>query len=647
MNIKRKFTSVLAATLIMSTTVGMAASFKDVPKVQWSYDFIDKVSEIGYMTGDGNGKFNPSKSLTFVETMSTLARFMNPTAQERVNANAAYNPLMDELKITDQWKREGITMCLYKGVISEPDLKAFVQAGNLDKPIQKVNNAVFIAKAMGLESAANDLGIVVLPYKDTLDIKEADRKYVDILLKSGILSAEGDGKGYFRPKESLRREIMATMIVQAHEYREKNNIVVDPVGPGNTGNAVVEERVTGDIKRITKDIRTFIVIEDRSGKEGSYSLSNKTDIRIDGRSGLEKDLYEGQSVDMTINKNTNEIINIDVVSLDEKIEGSISQVNASSGSIIISYDVSGRTNSRELKVNTNAKIKLNGAEVKLDKLSKGDMVKVETLSGKIDVIEATSVDLKVDGIIKEIKEDRDNKDNYFITLEVKDQTFTLLVDKDTYVYKDRRRANAKDLKAKDKAYVVGKYDEKLKAYVLDEIESEVSRRRVTGYVESIINRVNQNTVVEIRNIETKKIESYEVARDAVIKVDGKEGALPLNPGYLIDLNLESEQIVVASVESMTLDKSYLGKIDYINTRDNTLEIMLNDRDYISDENNKNEILIVHVVTDKNRSDKTMITKVGGNGVTQIALSDLKRGEYVNVIGQQVGTRFVASRIEQR
>lgn len=50
-----------------------AKTFKDVPKSHWAYNYINEMSNKGYIQGYPNGTFRPGKDISFLEAMRFAA----------------------------------------------------------------------------------------------------------------------------------------------------------------------------------------------------------------------------------------------------------------------------------------------------------------------------------------------------------------------------------------------------------------------------------------------------------------------------------------------------------------------------------------------------------------------------------------------
>lgn len=70
LNNKKRISMLLIAAMLISIVAGIFASngkstFSDVPSSHWSYSYVERAAENGWVNGVGNGKFAPNDTLTF------------------------------------------------------------------------------------------------------------------------------------------------------------------------------------------------------------------------------------------------------------------------------------------------------------------------------------------------------------------------------------------------------------------------------------------------------------------------------------------------------------------------------------------------------------------------------------------------------
>ena len=75
-NLKRALSLALASVMVMGLmVVGTGAAYDDVSSKQ-NQEAIEVLQEVGVMTGDENGNFNPDKNVTRAEMASILSAYI-------------------------------------------------------------------------------------------------------------------------------------------------------------------------------------------------------------------------------------------------------------------------------------------------------------------------------------------------------------------------------------------------------------------------------------------------------------------------------------------------------------------------------------------------------------------------------------------
>lgn len=629
-NFKRGITTVLTSAMLISSVPSYAAAprFKDVPAKHWAYSYVENMAKLGYLSGYDDGTFKPGNNLTFMESMSTLSRLTNPTAAEKNAAKSEYKSLLDQLKVEHEWARDALSIALYKDIVSKDELVNANDKGLLNKNINKITVSVFVARTMGLEEAARSKTVVFLPYKDTELIEASQRKYVDVLLDAGVLDSKGEGDGKFNPKSTLTRQVMATMLSNASDYIKKNPITSVP----DTSKPVETEIIKSTIKRITDELgRKYLVIEDRAGNESGYLIENTTPITIDGKTTNSFSLAVGQDVELTIKKGTLDLVSVKATSVEEVMDGKVKYINSSTSKMTLEYMDGNKTLTKDFTIDKNAKIYLDDKVAYLSDIKTGDTVKIRTQNSIISDIEAKAKIQKIEGIIKEIVPIKDTKDlEYEITIvDSKDISHKFKIDSKTYIYRNNKTVKVTDLKLKDNAYIISEYG------IAQDIDAKVVKREIKGYIVGINNRFNQNTLVTIRNTETNKEENYELTSGAYIRIDNKPAsALPSTPGYYVEIVLEGDEIVDIYADSSSLDTSVSGKIDYIDTKNNIIEVTKDNINFENDGFKREATIYVS---------PTAIVTIKGS-VSKFGILDLRKGDKIITAGTYQGANYVADTI---
>ncbi|HAE91849.1 MAG TPA: hypothetical protein DCG60_04275 [Tissierella sp.] len=623
-SVKKGVTTVLASAILLSSipSYGAAPRFKDVPMTYWGYTYIEDMASRGYIKGVGDGsKFAPDGILNFDAAMSLLGRLTNPTATERTNALYAYNSLLTELKI-DEWAKEGLAICLYKGIISESQLRDINKKGKIKKTISKIDTCTYLVKAMGLEDTAKNKQIVSLTYKDVMSMSAMQTKYVSVLIDAGVLDSKGTGDGMFRPNSSLTRAVMAKMMSTADEFMKKNS-----VGKEDTKTEI--DVVNGKIVKISKESnRRLLTIENSRGSEYTYEVVNNTTINIDGRQTNYSDLVQGQEVELKLKKDTKELISIKAISPDEYISGKIKYINTLTYKMTIEYTEGKKTLYKDFDIDKNADIYLNGKSVYLNNLKEKDLVDVKIKKGTIYNIDSKSKDMEIEGTIKDITPVKGSDDEYHITiLDSKDRSHKFLINRKTDITRNRKSADPEDLKIKDEVYITAEYD------IAKEIDATVDKRNIKGIILGLETKLQEPTKITIMNQKTKKEEKYSLGKVSYIKVDRSIAtSYDLKAGFYVEIVVEGDEIIEIEADSVGVSATMVGRVLGINSRKKNLDLEITD--FSLDSSKFGEEITVY-------AEDVVVLDERGN---KLDFGHLYKGDIINIIGSYDGSTFIAKTI---
>lgn len=73
----KRIASVLALVLAMLVAMPVSAAentFRDVPQSHWAYDFVEQAAQEGWVTGVGEGRYNPEANITGAEFLTMITK---------------------------------------------------------------------------------------------------------------------------------------------------------------------------------------------------------------------------------------------------------------------------------------------------------------------------------------------------------------------------------------------------------------------------------------------------------------------------------------------------------------------------------------------------------------------------------------------
>lgn len=219
----KRFTAALL-TLALLVTTGFAA-FTDTG-THWASGYIDDLSGRGLVKGYEDGSFLPENSVTNLEALvftSRLCAADATTAAKIETRHEAY--LKGILPSGMQWAVGELAVAIEAGITTREELKSFANAGTLATPAYKEQLAVWIIRAIRLESEALSLTSYALSFNDTASVSALAKPYVFLLALNGIV--EGTPENNFEPKSSVTRAVTVTMLSRALDYMEQQGVEIE------------------------------------------------------------------------------------------------------------------------------------------------------------------------------------------------------------------------------------------------------------------------------------------------------------------------------------------------------------------------------------------------------------------------------------
>lgn len=622
--------SCILMVLILIPSQSFAGSFKDVDSKHWAYSYIEEMAKLKYINGYEDGTYKPKGTLTYLETLKLLSNLLDMTSSEKTAAKASYEKTVKDLGIPE-WAQESVINCLYKGVISEAELKDAGSKGLLktgtNLRINRLVISVYMAKAMGLEAEANAKPFVSLNFKDLSSIDAKYHKLIYILVEKGVLSANGTGNGYFEPSSPLLREQMAKMLSEAHAYLEKNPQTPSPTTPPTSSTESIEGIITS-INKIGNN--TFVNVQSGSSKSAAYLVDSSTVIKLDGKTDSIGSIMEGQEVKLTITKGTSNVLTLEAETFEDEIEGKIKNVSSSNNKLTVEYERNKQTKTIDLIVDKNTDITLNGVEAALKDLVAGDEVIVLIEGSKVIEIDATSKYGEVEGIIVALDTETEgkNKVNY-ITIENSKKVKTeYKVSEDADIYRDGERVEFKDLRIGDEAVI------ELENGIAVDIEADIVELELEGTIVGITARLNSAMEITIRDRQTGEEKTYTVARNPIIRVDNNRNSsvLALNVGYFVEAVVGGNELTEIYADSIGAESFVVGRITSVNTRRSEVKVNVMNSDIIDYKYGEEATITLS---------NAIISK---DNKTDLGVGDISRGDSVTILGNYDGYTFTASQV---
>lgn len=234
MKLKRLAALCLSTALTLSLTAvpAHAAAFTDLVKADgskhWAYDYITRMSDLGYANGYDDGSFKPDGNMTAVEALLFCARAtgVDKVTQEKVAKDwedIVTQILPDGMASWASRPAKELAVGVEAGVLSLAELEALSDSGSLMRTITRENLCMYLVRAMQLEPLVDELTTYPLTFPDKDEISPALQPYVFVLTNFGIV--QGDELGNFNPKSFVTRAAMTTMLCRALDFMDDVGIV--------------------------------------------------------------------------------------------------------------------------------------------------------------------------------------------------------------------------------------------------------------------------------------------------------------------------------------------------------------------------------------------------------------------------------------
>ena len=184
-------------TRMYTVTVEEGISFSDVNPGDWFYDNVMDAAENGYISGMGDGTFNPTGATTRAQFASMIANAMGYEANP--DAKSAFPDVAD-----DFWGKAAINFCVENGILSGYDDGTFQP----NKAITRQEAASILRNAFKLTESSSET------FPDDSAISNWAKESVYIVKASGLMKGDA-GTGNFRPTDTIIRAEAASILMNA------------------------------------------------------------------------------------------------------------------------------------------------------------------------------------------------------------------------------------------------------------------------------------------------------------------------------------------------------------------------------------------------------------------------------------------------
>ncbi|AFS77255.1 S-layer domain-containing protein [Gottschalkia acidurici 9a] len=601
----KKFISLGLATMITMSTCSVFANtangFKDVPSNHWAKQYIDSVSKEGLFTGYENNIFKPEESISRSQVIILLTRLVKPDQGEVNQAKIKYESALTKAFVPE-WAKAEIASALSRGIIQESELSTlFNKDGSQPKAIRS-EVCKYLTRVLGLENEAKSKTTFNLPFKDSEKIKKDDMPYISIMSEKKIIN--GDSNGNFNPNNSLTRSEMAKVLSVANDYRKGNTTT-----PGVT--TQVKGTIYSIINNATNSNEMYLTIRDTNYNLVGYTINTNTKFYIDNKTTSINDFAKDMEVTLEVTQDK-KVVSMKTDSITEDYEGTVYGVSTSDNTMTVEYKISknsDKTERKTFKVDSNAKIKIDGKTGYLKNISKGDSVEITVVNTKITDIDVDSKNKEIEGVIKEIE----YKKETILTIKGDDkETYKYPVKNKATIKRNRKTASIDDLRRGDEVEITVEDDEITEIYA--ESVDKDDKGTITG-----MKYTSSGVQITISNNDDDE-SSYYISKGARVSIDGeRKSTSDIKLGQYVELEIEGEEVVSVKASEVSVNDSVTGIIEYINKNAEVVTVLS------IDSGNKKEVQV-------SLYDANIIDSKGNT----VRFSSLKEGDTVTVVGNHDG-----------
>ncbi|CAG7584824.1 hypothetical protein PEPTYR26121_00022 [Peptoniphilus tyrrelliae] len=412
------------ATIMLVPSATFAKEFKDVKKdnkYSWAYNAIDLLSDRGVINGHPDGEFKPGDSVSLEELLQLIKQVLNPSSDELKTAREKYEKVAKQNGV-NSWAEEAICLALHRGYLDESALKKASERGFFKLSAREYPSrgdiAIFFARALNLNANGNTS---LLRHSDQNKMSNTLKGYLASLVEAGIFSSTGSD-GNFEGDRAITRAETAIITKASFDYASKNTV----------SNKV--EKKKGTVILSSKLNNVNVIIIESNKQKFSFDIDSNTKYKIKDKDIKLEDIKAGQEVEIEyLKSNSNDREGVaKTITVTNAMLDMVGYVNSKgTNEITLRYrDYSDTLNFRTtskistsdtktFKLDSNAKIKAYGKDLKLDDIRVDDLVEFKTnADNNITEMTVYPKEAQIKGRIISI--DTSNRDKAGLKIRLKD-----------------------------------------------------------------------------------------------------------------------------------------------------------------------------------------------------------------------------------
>ena len=198
------FTMAMAFLLVLPVQAA-SVSFEDVPEGVWYYDAVMACAEKGLVSGVGNNQFAPDKTMTRVEFITVVVRYLYPDTIKNYDGDKS------------QWWTFYYNIAIQEGLIKTTEFTA----ADMSVGMSRQEMALVISRALAELGQTPDKIVSSSKIPDYATIGSYYKDAVRVTYTAGIISGT-DSSGTFSPMGTLTRGQACTVLYRLTEANTRS-----------------------------------------------------------------------------------------------------------------------------------------------------------------------------------------------------------------------------------------------------------------------------------------------------------------------------------------------------------------------------------------------------------------------------------------
>ena len=230
-NIKRTVATALAIATIGTTAAAVqnavanplyaaasTTSFADLPSSHWAYKYVMEAAEKGWVSGTGNGQYNPTGTVSAAEFLSMVTRAFYPGEAEQYPGGAWYQPYFTVANIHDLLRNVDVSSATATRQLNRYEMSAIAAEVLSDKNVDLSNE-----ERIAYQAKIADWSSIPFAYQFS----------VPYTMALGVLNGV-DANGTFAGTRTMDRAQAAVVLCKMDEVLQSygsTNVEPEPVNP--------------------------------------------------------------------------------------------------------------------------------------------------------------------------------------------------------------------------------------------------------------------------------------------------------------------------------------------------------------------------------------------------------------------------------